>query len=126
MADEPIRLVKSEDRRQGPSTPGMVREEGVVTDQMWAGLVTTEPGMVSAWHHHADHMTAIYVVSGRMRMEFGVGGSQVLEAGPGDFLYVPPDVVHREGNPSDEAATAVVVRSGNGVSVTNVDGPDPA
>ncbi len=42
---------------------------------------------------------------------------------PGDFLYVPPYVVHREGNPSPEKGTAIVVRSGTGEPVTNVEGP---
>ena len=56
---------------------------------MWAGLVRTAPGMASGWHHHGDYETAIYVVSGRLRMEFGPGGQQVEEAEAGDFLYVP-------------------------------------
>lgn len=126
MADAAVRLVKPAQRSQGTFTPGMVREQAVATDEMWAGFVTTEAGMVSGWHHHGEHQTAIYVLSGSMRMEFGPGGEQVLDAGPGDFLYVPPHVVHREGNPSEEPGTAVVVRSGKGEVVTNVEGPDPA
>src|SRR5512145_939010 len=126
MADAAVRLVKPTQRSQGTFTPGMVREQAVATDEMWAGFVTTEAGMVSGWHHHGEYQTAIYVLSGSMRMEFGPGGEQVLDAGPGDFLYVPPHVVHREGNPSEEPGTAVVVRSGKGEVVTNVEGPDPA
>jgi uncharacterized RmlC-like cupin family protein len=56
-------------------------------------------------------------------MEFGRGGSEVLEAGPGDFLYVAPNAVHRESNPTDQEAHIVVVRSGSGEPVINVDGP---
>lgn len=126
MTEEPVRLVKPSGRTPGDPTPGMAREQAVATGKMWAGTVTTDAGMVSGWHHHGDHETTIYVLSGLMRMEFGPGGAESLEAGPGDFLYVPPHVIHRESNPSGEPGTAVVVRAGTGEVVTNVDGPSPA
>lgn len=112
-------------RTTGAPTPGMAREEAVTTDKMWAGFVTTDAGMVSGWHHHGEHETSIYVLSGRLRMEYGPGGSEVLEAAPGDFVYVPAHAIHREGNPSGEDSTLVVVRAGSGAPVTNVDGPAP-
>jgi len=104
----------------------MVREEAVATGGMWAGLGRTEPGMTSGWHHHGRHESTIYVLTGALRMEFGPGGAEVLDAGPGDFLYVAPGAVHRESNPSGEEAQIVVVRSGSGQPVVNVDGPAPA
>ncbi len=45
------------------------------------------------------------------------------ETAAGDFLYVPPHLVHREANPGSVAARAVVVRIGEGVPVVNVPGP---
>ena len=69
---------------------------------MWAGLVRTEPHMVSGWHHHGDHETSIYVISGALRMESGPEGESVVEAGAGDFLYVPQGAIHRETNPGDD------------------------
>jgi uncharacterized RmlC-like cupin family protein len=101
----------------------MVREEAVATDRMWAGVARTGAGMVSGWHHHGDHESAIYVLSGALRMEFAVDGAQVLDAEPGDFLYVAPGAVHRESNPSDAESQIMVVRSGTGEPVINVDGP---
>ena len=118
-----VRLITAEERGLGDPTPGMTREEAVATDGMWAGLVRTEPGMASGWHHHGDYETAIYMVSGSFHMEFGPGGDRSVEAGPGDFLYVPKGVVHRESTPSDEGGVAIVVRSGSGPAVVNVDGP---
>jgi len=56
-------------------------------------------------------------------MEFGAGGTETLDGRPGDFLYVAPGAVHRESNPSDLESHIVVVRSGSGVPVVNVDGP---
>jgi uncharacterized RmlC-like cupin family protein len=43
-------------------------------------------------------------------MEFGPGGHDVLDARPGDFLYVAPWAVHREANPTDEESQIVVAR----------------
>jgi uncharacterized RmlC-like cupin family protein len=121
--DAPVRLVRPEDRTEGDPTPGMHREQALASDTMWAGYVTTDAGAVSGWHHHGEHESTIYVISGALRMEFGPGGRDVLDAGPGDFLYVPPHAVHREGNPMAEQSSIVVVRGGSGPPVVNVEGP---
>jgi uncharacterized RmlC-like cupin family protein len=94
-----VKLVRPADRSEGPMTPGMHREQAVSTDRSWAGHVTTEAGMVSGWHHHGDYESHIYVVSGVLRMESGPGGQDVFDAQSGDFVFVPPHTVHREGNP---------------------------
>ena len=120
---EGVRLIRPQDRTEGATTPGMTREEAVATERLWAGVARTEAGMASGWHHHGDFDSTIYVLSGALRMEFGQGGAEVLEAGPGDFLHVAPGAVHRESNPSDEECRIVVVRSGSGEPVFNVDGP---
>jgi uncharacterized RmlC-like cupin family protein len=120
-----VRRITPNELLEGSPTPGMVREEAVSTERTWAGVATTDPGMVSGWHHHGDHESIIYVLSGAVRMEFGPGGSQILDAVPGDFLYVAVSAVHRESNPADEAARIVVVRSGSGEPVVNVGGPEP-
>ena len=121
-----VRRIGPDERRAGPATPGMVREEAVSTERSWAGLVATEAGMVSGWHHHAEYETTIYVLTGALRMEFGPGGAGSLDAGPGDFVFVAPNAVHRESNPTDEASRIVVWRSGSGEAVVNVDGPQSA
>jgi uncharacterized RmlC-like cupin family protein len=118
-----VRKIAPEQRTEGTATPGMTREEAISTDGMWAGLVRTEAGMVSGWHHHGACESTIYVVSGVLRMEFGPGGRDVLEARAGDFLYVAPGAVHRESNPGDEESRIVVARAGSGEPVINVDGP---
>ena len=48
-----------------------------------------------------------------------------VEAGPGDFLYVPKGAIHRETNPGDTESQIVVVRAGQGPPVINVDAPSP-
>ncbi len=101
----------------------MQREVAVDADGVWTGVVTMKPKATSGWHHHGEHKTVAYVLSGIRRLEFGPGGSEVVDAGPGDFVFVPPGVVHRESNPSEEDARAVAFRSGSGAPTVNVDGP---
>lgn len=122
---EPVRRFGAEDLTEADPTPGMRREMAFEVPGLWAGLVHTEPGASSAWHHHGGHETGIYVVRGRLRLEFGPGGHQSVEAGAGEFLHVPAGVVHRESNPDKQRSTAVIARSGSGPTTTNVDGPDP-
>src|SRR6266508_137475 len=96
-----VRRIGPDERTPGAQTPGMVRQEAIATAGMWAGLARTDPGVVSGWHHHGDYESAIYVLSGALRMEFGAGGAEVLDAGPGDFVYVARGAIHRESNPGD-------------------------
>ncbi|TMC25834.1 MAG: cupin domain-containing protein [Chloroflexi bacterium] len=124
MANDQTHLVRpSERKRETTQTPGMEREQAVRTPSMWAGVAKTEGHTFSGWHHHGAYESAIYVLRGRIRLEFGKRGKDVLEAAAGDTLYVAPGEIHREGNPDDEASELVVVRGGSGDIVTNVDGP---
>jgi len=125
-AGEPVTKVTPADRVEGEPTSGMTREQAIDTPGLWAGYVRTAAHATSGWHHHADYDTSIYIVSGRLRMESGPGGGEVLEAAAGDFLHVPKGAIHREANPGDEESHLVVVRAGTGPAVVNVDGPAPA
>ena len=126
MTTEPVEVFRGDELAEGDPTPGMRRQVAFEGSGLWAGLVHTEPGASSGWHHHGEHETSLYVVRGAMRLEFGAGGGDAVEAGPGDFLRVPPHTVHRESNPTDERSTAVIGRAGEGPPTINVDGPDPA
>ena len=119
----PCSLVPGEDLTDADPTPGMSRRLATHEAGMWTGVVDTDGQAVSGWHHHGDHETTLYVVSGRMRLESGPGGRHVVEAGPGDFLRVPAGAVHRESNPGDEPSRAVIVRCGTGAPTINVDRP---
>ena len=126
MEGAEVRRIRPSERVEGPATGGMARFQAVTSDRMWAGCAVTEPGMISGWHHHGDFESAIYVLSGALRMEFGAGGTESFEAGPGDFVFVPRGVVHRESNPGAEPSDILVVRAGRGESVVNVEGPASA
>ncbi|MGH2637136.1 MAG: cupin domain-containing protein [Acidimicrobiia bacterium] len=120
---DPIVVVAPSDRRAGPPTPGLQRQEAFSSDDLWAGLVRTEARMASGWHHHGEYQTIVYVLAGALRMEFGPRGSTAVDARPGDFVVVPKGVVHRESNPSFDTADLVVVRAGRGESTFNVEDP---
>ena len=122
---DPVHHVPPGDRVEADPTPGMIREQAIAASGLWAGLVRTAIGATSGWHHHGEHETSIYVAAGVLRMEFGPGGTQTIEAGAGDFLHVPSGAVHRESNPGTEESHLVVVRAGHGPPTVNVDGPAP-
>jgi uncharacterized RmlC-like cupin family protein len=122
-ADDPVRHVRPTDRVEADPTPGVTRERAIEVEGLWAGLATTEARASTAWHHHGDYETSIYVVAGRLRMESGPGGGEVIDASPGDFLHVPRGAIHRESNPGDTESSIVVVRAGKGPPTINVDGP---
>jgi uncharacterized RmlC-like cupin family protein len=68
----------------------------------------------------------IYVVRGRARFRWGDHLEFVDEAGPGDFVYVPPYVPHQELNArKDQPVEAVIVRSGQEPIVINLEIPSP-
>ncbi|MCV2491515.1 cupin domain-containing protein [Geodermatophilus sp. YIM 151500] len=121
---QPIEVLREQDLVDADPTPGMHRQRAVEAGGLWSGRVTTDPGATSGWHHHGDHETSLYIVSGAMRLEFGPGGASVVEAGPGDFVHVPPHVVHRESNPTEAPAVAVIARAGEGIPTVNVPGPE--
>ncbi|MEX2393541.1 MAG: cupin domain-containing protein [Actinomycetota bacterium] len=120
--DRVLKITPSE-RVAGDPTPGIAREQAFASDHLWAGLARTESGVVSGWHHHGDNETTVYVEAGAFRIEFGPGGSEVVEGEPGDFLVIGKGVVHRESNPSDEESRLILFRTGTGPPTINVDGP---
>ena len=110
-----------------PQTPGMHREAAVNrasagAEKIWAGTVEIEPGAQTGPHHHGPLESVIYVLRGRARMRWGDRLEFASEAGPGDFIYVPPHVPHQEINASqDEPLSCVVVRSDQEPVVVNLD-----
>ncbi len=89
--------------------------------KLWAGTVVVQPGARTGPHHHGELETVLYVVRGRARMRWGDRLELVDEAGPGDFIYVPPFVPHQEINArSDQPCECVIVRSGQDPIVVNL------
>jgi 2-haloalkanoic acid dehalogenase type II len=123
-----VRVVSSRDLDTNtPQTAGMSRAAAITharsgAEKLWAGTVTIHPNAKTGAHHHGELESVIYVVRGRARMRWGERLEFTAEAGPGDFIYVPPYVPHQEINASrDEPLDCVLVRSGQEPVVVNLD-----
>jgi uncharacterized RmlC-like cupin family protein len=108
-------------------TPGMDRAAAinlarVGAQKIWAGTVKIHANAKTGAHHHGHLESVIYVLKGRARMRWGERLEYVAEAGPGDFIFVPPYVPHQEINAStEETLECVLVRSDNEAVVVNLD-----
>src|SRR5579863_8576925 len=129
-----LRIIRSgELDTNTPQTAGMPRAEAISyarvgAQKLWAGTVVVHPNAKTGPHHHGELETVIYIVRGRARFRWGEHLEFVDEAGPGDFVFVPPFAPHQEINPDpDNPVEAVVVRSGQDPIVVNLDieSPEP-
>jgi uncharacterized RmlC-like cupin family protein len=126
----PLRHIRAADLSiDTGQTPGMHRSEAVSSrtvgsERVWMGQSVVGPGTASGNHHHGDSETAIYVVSGHPVFVFAEDGQEVrLTPEPGDYVFVPPFVPHREENPAEEEAVVVLARSSQEAIVVNLPGP---
>jgi uncharacterized RmlC-like cupin family protein len=79
----------------------------------------------SGAHHHGEIESAIYIISGRARFRYGEHLEHIIEANAGDFIYVPPYIVHQEINASEaEPVEMIVTRGSQENIVVNVDIPE--
>lgn len=133
--DHGIKIVRANELDLNtPQTTGMTRAAAIThartgASRLWAGTVVVQPDAKTGPHHHGELETVLYIVKGRARMRWGEHLEFTGEAGPGDFIYVPPFVPHQEINARpDEPCEAVVVRSGQDPIVVNLDieSPEPA
>ncbi len=108
-------------------TPGMQRAAAinaarVGAKKIWAGTVRIDANAKTGAHHHGELESVIYVVRGQARMRWGERLEYTAEAGPGDFIFIPPFVPHQEINASaNEALECVLVRSDNEAIVVNLE-----
>ena len=108
-------------------TPGMNRAAAINharagAEKIWAGTVTIHANAKTGAHHHGELESVIYVVRGKARMRWGEALEFTAEAGPGDFIYIPPFVPHQEINASrDEVLECVLVRSDGESVVVNLE-----
>ena len=123
-----VRIVHSDELDHNtPQTPGMNRAAAIThattgANKLWAGTVVIHPSAKTGAHHHGPLESVIYVVSGRARMRWGDQLQFVAEAGPGDFIFIPPYVPHQEINAGqDETLSCVLVRSDTEPVVVNLD-----
>ena len=114
-------------RADTTQTTGMTRREAISgkstgSEKVWMGQTHVAPATSSGDHHHGGAETAIYVLSGNPVFIFAEGDREVrLETGPGDYIFVPPYVPHREENPGEQEAVVILARSSQEGIVVNLD-----
>lgn len=94
----------------------------VGAEKLWMGETHAAPGSASANHHHGESETAIYVRSGNPEFVFHDGTEEVrIAAAPGDYVFIPPYLPHREENPdASTTAEVVIARSTQEAIVVNL------
>ena len=119
-----IEVLGSDQLVPGAHSPGIIREKAFETDAALFSKSTIAGGNVSAWHHHGERELFGYMLSGRLRLEYGEDGLLSVELKPGDFFHVPIGLIHRDVNPIlGTEAVVVNLLAGNGPTVVNVDRP---
>lgn len=133
MADDlwhqPLARIRgAELRGDTMQTSGMTRLEAISgksvgSVKLWMGRTHVAPATNSGDHHHGEAETAIYVVSGHPVFVFAEGDTEIrLDTEPGDYIFVPPHLPHREENPDpDEPAVVVIARSTQEAIIVNLD-----
>lgn len=99
----------------------------VGSEKLWMGETHVAPAVASADHHHGESETAIFIRSGHPEFVFHDGTQEVrIATAPGDYIFVPPYLPHREENPDPtEPAVVVIARSTQEAIVVNLDGLYP-
>lgn len=112
-----------------PQTMGMTRAAAITharagAEKLWAGAVAIKPDFKTGAHLHGELERIIHLIRGKARLRWGEELEFVADAGPGDFIDVPPYVPHQEINaPADRVLECVLVRSGQDPIVVNLDIP---
>lgn len=124
--------------RDGFAAPDVVGPEGLVPTVESADLTRETPfpdaevlvmrvraagGAAAGWHHHGENVYFGYAVDGPSETEYGPEGEEVAYIEVGECFHVPPGLVHRDTNPTDEAHTGIIWLCGGEPWVVNVDGP---
>jgi uncharacterized RmlC-like cupin family protein len=94
----------------------------VGSEKIWMGETSVAPQTLSDNHHHGESETAIFVRSGHPEFVFHDGDREVrIVTAPGDYVFVPPYVPHREENPdANDPAVIVIARSTQEAIVVNL------
>ncbi len=109
-----MRVVKPGPDRETPR--GLVggaeiSQASVQASNIYMGRYRVPPGSRSRPHYHDNCESALYMLTGGVRILWGDHLEQSLELEAGDMLYVPPRVTHVVENVSDsEPADYVVAR----------------
>lgn len=118
-----LRVISAAERVPDTASGAMLRQAAISqsivgAQKIWLGYVELGPGLISAVHHHGEAESGIYIISGHARFYAGDALDGAQEAHAGDFVWVPPHVVHVEMNVSDQEPVRMVVARSTQASLT--------
>jgi uncharacterized RmlC-like cupin family protein len=118
-----LRVIRASVRCPDEASGAMRREAAIAqstvgADKIWLGYVELGPGLISAVHHHGEAESGIYIISGDARFFTGDQLDQAHEAHAGDFVWVPPHMVHVEMNTNPAEPVRMVVARSTQASLT--------
>ncbi|TME21684.1 MAG: cupin domain-containing protein [Chloroflexi bacterium] len=118
-----LRVIRSADRCAELASGAMQRESAIAqstvgAQKIWLGYVELGPGLISAVHHHGEAESGIYIISGDAKFYAGEQLDHAHEAHAGDFVWVPPHLVHVEMNTSQTEPVRMVVARSTQASLT--------
>jgi uncharacterized RmlC-like cupin family protein len=81
--------------KQGADYQAGVSAETAGSQVIWLGLMTLPPGARTKAHVHEHHETALYMMSGEaLELWTGDALEHCDRVRPGDFVYIPANVLH--------------------------------
>ncbi|HLM70316.1 MAG TPA: cupin domain-containing protein [Thermoplasmata archaeon] len=102
---------------------GFGRQKAFETDTVRVGETTIAAGASSPWHHHGSRTLYGFVVSGQLTLEFGPRGAESVRVSAGDFVRIPPGLVHRDVNATGSETVIVNALIGPGPPTIDVQVP---
>ena len=118
-----LRVITATERCPDQASGAMLREAAIAQNtvgaqKIWIGYVELGAGLVSAVHHHGEAESGIYIIAGDARFYTGEQLEESHDAHAGDFVWVPPQMVHVETNLSDTTPVRMVVARSTQASLT--------
>ena len=109
-----MRVVKpgaDRDVARGVVAGAEISQASAGAQNIYMGRFRVPPGAQSMPHYHEGCESAVYMLSGGLRVRWGDRLEKDLELEPGDLVYVPPRETHVLENISDtDPAEYVVAR----------------
>jgi uncharacterized RmlC-like cupin family protein len=103
-------------------SPNLVRETPFPGGVAPVMRVRAAGGAAAGWHHHGENVYFGYAVDGPSETEYGPDGREVARIEIGEVFHVPPGLVHRDTDPTEEAHAGIIRLCGGEPWVVNVEG----
>ena len=107
-----VKVGKGYRAEQGSDYEPGISDESTGAKVLWLGMITLPPGRRTKAHVHARHETALYMLRGdAIEMWTGNRLQHRDLVRPGDYLFIPANVLHVAVNRSSKPAVFIGTRN---------------